>query len=247
MSPSAISSAAPIAFSASSVEVQCSAGTLFACRSCSSCTVHSMSASPPRPGLVWVFGSAPRGSRSASTRALIRRISCTASCETPPFGVARLVDHQQETLSQVQIACDPVRAQQRLHFPGLRILSRSRPDRRRAFSPTGRFALRAAGWCRPPEADPQTACPAACAPSPPPRPTTSPRPIPQRPRSVRRRTSRRRPIRSPVRRHRGGPSRSRRCGAGGPSSPVLSRITASSAACNTATHTVVSAWHTSVT
>ena len=54
--------------------------------SCNSCTVHSMSASPPRPSLVCVVGSAPRGSRSESTRAFSRRISCTASADTPSGG-----------------------------------------------------------------------------------------------------------------------------------------------------------------
>ena len=57
-----------------------------ACCSCSSCTVHSTSASPPRPSLVCVAGSAPRGSRSRSTRALIRRISATCSAVSPSAG-----------------------------------------------------------------------------------------------------------------------------------------------------------------
>ena len=61
-------------------------GTSQACCSCSSCTVHSTSASPPRPSLVCVVGSAPRGSRSVSTRALIRRISTTSRWPSPPSG-----------------------------------------------------------------------------------------------------------------------------------------------------------------
>ena len=60
-----------------------SPGTAPACRICSSCTVHSMSASPPRPSLRWVFGSAPRGSRSRSMRALTRRTSATSASVTP--------------------------------------------------------------------------------------------------------------------------------------------------------------------
>ncbi|COX25148.1 Uncharacterised protein [Mycobacterium tuberculosis] len=69
-----------------SVEVLCRAGTWCACCSCSNCTVHSMSASPPRPSLVCVLGSAPRGNRSDSIRALMRRISRTESADTPSGG-----------------------------------------------------------------------------------------------------------------------------------------------------------------
>ena len=71
--------------------------------------------------------------------------------------------------------------------------------------------------------------------------------LPRRRRWVRRRTSRRRPSRNPVRRRRAGPSRSPRCARAHRPSGVLARITASSAACSTATHTDVSAWQTSVT
>ena len=70
----------------STVDGARSAGTSAACCNCSSCTVHSTSERPPRPSLVWVAGSAPRGSRSRSTRALIRRISATCSSVSPSAG-----------------------------------------------------------------------------------------------------------------------------------------------------------------
>ena len=72
-----------------------------ACCSWSSCTVHSTSASPPRPSLVCVAGSAPRGSRSRSTRALIRRISATCSAGQPVGRVAHRVDQREELRAQL--------------------------------------------------------------------------------------------------------------------------------------------------
>ena len=55
-----------------------------------------MSARPPRPSLVCVVGSAPRGSRSASTLALIRRISTTSRWRQPALGVPELVRRADE-------------------------------------------------------------------------------------------------------------------------------------------------------
>ena len=67
-----------------------------ACRSCSSWTVHSTSVSPPSPSLRWVRRSAPRGSRSASTRAFISRMSRTCVALEPPSGLAQRVDQVDE-------------------------------------------------------------------------------------------------------------------------------------------------------
>ena len=90
------------------------------CRSCSSCTAHSTSASPPRPSLAWVAGSAPRGSRSVSTRALIRRISVICSGVSPPAGIAHPVGQGQEPRAQRRVAGDEAGPQQRLRLPDLR-------------------------------------------------------------------------------------------------------------------------------
>ena len=97
-------------------------GTWPAYRICSSWTVHSMSASPPRPSLRWVCGSAPRGSRSWSTRALIRRTSSTSSSEMPSRGEAQRVDQLLEAPAQLEVPDHGVGAQQRLRLPDLRPL-----------------------------------------------------------------------------------------------------------------------------
>ena len=85
-SPSLISSAEVAASSVSRVDVVCRPGTRAACCMVSSWAHHSTSARPPRPSLVWVAGSAPRGRRSESIRAFIRRISCTVLGGTPFSG-----------------------------------------------------------------------------------------------------------------------------------------------------------------
>ncbi|CPU67040.1 Uncharacterised protein [Mycobacteroides abscessus] len=74
------------ASSASTVDVVRSAGTWWACRSWRSWTVHSTSDTPPRPSLRCRDASTPRGSRSASTRALMRRTSRTCARSRPPAG-----------------------------------------------------------------------------------------------------------------------------------------------------------------
>ena len=61
-------------------------GSSAACRSWSSWTVHSTSARPPRPSLRARPGSTPRGIRSFSTRALMRRTSTTCASVRPPSG-----------------------------------------------------------------------------------------------------------------------------------------------------------------
>ena len=103
--------------SASSVRVVRSSGTDAACASCSSWIVHSMSVSPPRPSLVCVVGSAPRGSRSSSTRAFSRRISTRSAGRTPGRRIADRVDQRREPLPQVRVADGEPRAQQRLRLP----------------------------------------------------------------------------------------------------------------------------------
>ena len=99
-----------------------SSGTWPAYRICSSCTVHSMSARPPRPSLRCRCGSAPLGSRSWSTRPLIRRTSITSSSLMPLLGEPQRVDQLLEAAAQVGVADHGVGAQQRLGLPHLRPL-----------------------------------------------------------------------------------------------------------------------------
>ena len=93
-----------------------------ACCSCSSWTVHSMSESPPRPSLRWVFGSAPRGSRSVVDPGLDPADLDHVVPADPVGRVAQRVDHLGEPAPEVLVAHDRVRPQQRLRLPDLRPL-----------------------------------------------------------------------------------------------------------------------------
>ena len=90
------------------------------CRSCSSCTVHSTSARPPGPSLVCIAGSAPRGSRSASTRALMRRISRTSPRRGRPPGSAAGRPAPTNRSPRSASPASGVGAQQRLALPDVR-------------------------------------------------------------------------------------------------------------------------------
>ena len=94
-----------------------SPGTSAACRSWSSCTVHSTSASPPGPSLVCRCGSAPRGSRSASTRALIRRISRHSASARPPSRYLIGSTSVRNAAPSASVAGNRVGPQQRLALP----------------------------------------------------------------------------------------------------------------------------------
>ena len=85
----------------------------------SSCTVHSTSVSPPRPSLMVGARSAPRGSRSASIRALSRRMSRTCAVRQAPSRLAERVDQLDEVGREV-VAGDGRGTQQRLELPGQR-------------------------------------------------------------------------------------------------------------------------------
>ena len=100
-----------------------SSGTRPACSIWSSCTVHSTSESPPRPSLKFVAGSAPRGSRSESTRALIRRTSITSSWVSPSSGNRSGSISVLEPLAQVRVTDDRRGTQQRLRLPHRRPLA----------------------------------------------------------------------------------------------------------------------------
>ena len=78
--------ASTAASSAARVRVVRSPSTAWPCWSWSSWTVHSTSDRPPGPSFRCSARSVPRGIRSASIRALIRRISRTAGSPSPPGG-----------------------------------------------------------------------------------------------------------------------------------------------------------------
>ena len=149
------------AASASRVRVLRSSGTAYACRSCSSCTAHSTSARPPRPSLVWVAGSAPRGSRSVSTRALIRRISTTCSRLSPPRRIAHPVGER------LELACPGPRRRRRTGPaaapapPTPSTSGRSTGRTRRGCAPAAPAGPRGAGRRRRPAAGRAPACRAA--------------------------------------------------------------------------------------
>ena len=148
-SPSS-SPASPRAASASTVGAARSAGTSAACWSCSSWTVHSTSASPPRPSLVCVAGSAPRGSRSRSTRALIRRISATCSlgqAARPGTGCGSI--SATNSRAELRVAGHRHRPQQRLHLPDRHPALVVLAEGRRGCGPARPAAPRAAGRRRP--------------------------------------------------------------------------------------------------
>ena len=122
-----------------------SAGTSCACRSCSSCTVHSTSERPPRPSLRCRCGSAPRGSRSASTRALIRRISRTSASVEPAAGQRSGSTRARNRSPELGVARHGHGPQQRLRLPRqrpARVVLRVRGER---CAPAGRCGPRGAG------------------------------------------------------------------------------------------------------
>ena len=100
--------------SATTVRVDRSSGSRYACWSWRVCTVHSTSARPPGPSLVWRSGSAPRGSRSASTRALSLRISARLGVGQPTLRPAALVDLGHQARADLPVAADGVSAHERL-------------------------------------------------------------------------------------------------------------------------------------
>ena len=193
--------------SASRVRVVRSPGTRPACRSCSSCTVHSTSASPPGPSLVCRCGSVPRGSRSASTRALIRRTSRTSASVEAALAVAHRVDQRDELPAELRRRRRSARPAAAPGSPRPATTARSRPRRTRASAPAGPAGPRAAGRRRRPAAGPATVRRAAGAAPPRPR-ARPPRRRARRPRRAGRgRTARRRRWRSRARDRRTGPSR----------------------------------------
>ena len=243
---SAVSSPASRASrSPSSVEVVRSSGTSPACCSCSSCTVHSTSASPPRPSFVCVLRSAPRGSRSASTRALIRRISVTAaprSARRPGSGSGRPSATNRRPSSSSPAtgrarsracASHDLRPARVVLAVGRRGCARARPERpsgRRSASTTSAGSgLGAAEQRRDRLGDGGRVLHRLVVAGP--------------VDAARTRTARRRRCRSPAPRRRAGPSRSPRAGRAARSCRSPAR-TASSVACSTATHTELSAAHT---
>ena len=200
-----------------------------ACCSCSSCTVHSTSASPPWPSLVCVARSAPRGSRSASTRALIRRISVTAAGAQAVGRVADRVDELDEAAAEVHVARDRAGPQQRLRLPRLRPAGVVLAVRRQRADQRAGPALRPQVGVDRPAPDPGSRCRAGGGRSRPRSSRTSRPRGPRRRRGARRRTARRRRCRSPARRRRACPCRSRRAGPGGAAPPSARNADASTA------------------
>ena len=106
--------------------------TAWPCPSCSSWTVHSTSDRPPGPSLRCSARSAPRGMRSASMRALIRRISRTACSLSPPAGYRY---RSATAMNSAPSSASPDRelgAQQRLPLPRRGAALVVRPARRQA-------------------------------------------------------------------------------------------------------------------
>ena len=111
----------------------------------------------PRPSLVCRCGSAPRGSRSASTRALIRRISRTSASSRPPVaGSAAGRSSATNRAPELRVAGHRLGPQQRLRLPDRATSARSRPRRTRACGPAGPCGPPAAGRRRRPAAGPAT-------------------------------------------------------------------------------------------
>ena len=110
--------------------------------------------SPPRPSLVCVVGSAPRGSRSVSTRALIRRISTTSRMDEPALRVAELVGGRDELSAELLVAGHRPRPQQRLPLPGRCEPGPVAAVRVQRCGPAGRSCPPAAGSRRSPAAGP---------------------------------------------------------------------------------------------
>ena len=132
-------------------------------RNCHSCTVHSTSASPPRPSLTCVSGSAPRGSLSLSTRALIRRISVICSRFKPSAGYRTASANPMNPAPATPIPGTPAARAAAPAPPTPATTSRSSAGRRPGCAPAAPAGPRGAGRRRRPAADPAPARPAACA------------------------------------------------------------------------------------
>ena len=127
-----------------------SAGTAPACRICSSCTVHSMSARPPRPSLRWVAGSAPRGSRSLVDAGLDPAyLDARRPRRCPSAGKRSGSISSVNRRRSVLVADHGVGAQQRLRLPDLRPLGVVGGVGRRGCAPAAPACPRGAGRRRP--------------------------------------------------------------------------------------------------